>query len=113
LYKSENQNDKALQLAFNLNSSCNPDGWYWNINHYVGNICTDNGEYSLAAEQFALSSNGISKIADVQADRMQNMHEQGYMTKPVNFNNWLEETRKSYITKIQELENLQDQAKSS
>lgn len=112
LYQLENQNDKALQLAFDLSSGCSPDGWYWNINHFVGNVYLDNGEFNLAAEQYALSLQGINRIIEVQTVRKQKLHEQGYMIKPADFISWEEEAKSSYVNIIHNLENLHAQASS-
>lgn len=106
LYQIENQNDKVLQLTLDLSSSCSPDGWYWNINQYVGKICFENNKISLANEQYELALEGIAKIIDVQSERMQILHEQGYMIKPADFSTWHEEAKESYVATIQELEKL-------
>ena len=54
----------------------------------------------------------IDKRIDVQAERNQLLHEQGYMFKPAEFISWHEETKKAYVAVINKLESLHVEALS-
>ena len=106
------RNEKAIDLSLKLASECSPDGWYWNINRFVGDICAQNGEWNLVAEQYDLSLKGIRRIVDHQSARMNVLYEQGYMIKPNGFVSWEDEALKSHTATIIEIEDLLMQSRS-
>ncbi|MEN8251865.1 MAG: tail fiber domain-containing protein [Bacteroidota bacterium] len=106
LYQMEEQNEKVLQLALDLATKISPDGWYWNINRYTGDIYMQNSKYNIAAEQYELSLKGIRRIIEVQSKRLMILFEQGYMVKHSGFISWEEEALKPHAATLDEIENL-------
>ena len=62
LYQLHGKKVKALDLSLKLASNISPDGWHWNINRHVVDICIQKGEWNSAAEQYELSMKGIRRI---------------------------------------------------
>ena len=111
LYQFENQNEKAMQLSLDLAASCSPDGWYWIFNRYAGNICSQNGEFSLAAEQYELALKGIKKTIEIKSERLSLLYEHGNMIKRSDFVSWDEAALKPFAAIIDEIEGLLNQAR--
>jgi tetratricopeptide (TPR) repeat protein len=112
LYRIEDNTDKALQLSLELANKSSPDGWYWNINRYAGDICLKMGKYGLAAEQYELSLAGINRMIAIQSDRYERLYEQGNVVKHANFSSWEEEAANLHFGTIKEIEDLLSQARN-
>lgn len=112
LYQLQDKKDKAEKLALELVSICSPDGWYWNINRYVGDICAKNDRWDLAAEQYELVLKSVRKSVAYQVQRLQTLYEAGYMIKPDDFISWEDQAFKSQEANIVKLEELLKEARS-
>jgi len=106
LYQLQDKKDKAEKLALELVSICSPDGWYWNINRYVGDIHAANGQWSMAAMQYDLALQGLQKLVAKQAQRQEALYQAGYVMKPGDFISWKDQALKFQEANIVKLEEL-------
>ena len=112
LYQQVGENEKAILLSLKLASECSPDGWYWKINRFIGDICSENSEWNLAAEQYDLSLKGIRRFVESKSVEMKILHEDGYLVKPIDFVSWKNEAMKPFASTIDQIEDLVDQSRS-
>jgi len=112
LYQQVGENEKAISLSLKLASECSPDGWYWKINRFIGDICSENSEWNLAAEQYDLSLKGIRRFVESKSVEMKILHEDGYLVKPIDFVSWKNEAMKPFASTIDQIEDLVDQSRS-
>ncbi|HET6559057.1 MAG TPA: tetratricopeptide repeat protein [Prolixibacteraceae bacterium] len=104
LYIKQNRIEEAITIGSKLVQQCSPDGWYWNINEFVGNIYATNNLPTLAYEQYDKSINGIKEKSKIQAIRMDALLSIGNAMKPENFVTWddvILKSNKGWIDKIE------------
>lgn len=70
---------------------CSPDGWYWDINIYVGDIYAQHDLVIKANEQYELSIKGINERCKNLSQRMEVFYEKGLIIKPKNLISWEDE----------------------
>jgi len=112
LYATQNMYDKAISLGISLVSSISPDGWYWNVNKYVGSILLKNGDNTRAIEQFELARNGLQKQSLNMSKRLENLNNNQLVVKPESFISWDDQARQYFINDITNIENLLQEARS-
>jgi hypothetical protein len=112
LYQLQNDKDKAIKEGLALVSLCSSDGWNWDINRFVGDICAENGQWDLAAIQYNLALQGINKQILIQAQRLSTLYESGNAFKSDHFISWEDEAFKFQKDNIDELEKLLKEANS-
>jgi len=112
LYQLQGEQEKAVTTGLALVLLCSPDGWYWNINRHVGDICAKNDQWVVAAEQYELALQGVRNLVEVQAQRLQALYEAGYMMKPDGFISWEDQALESQEANIVKLEELLEEARS-
>lgn len=100
MYIMQKRNDEVINLVKRFVTNCSSDGWYWNINHYVGDIFSQNNEWNLTSDQYNLSLLGIRRIIKDQASRKDTLFKLGNMIKPNNFVSWEDESLKFYSSTI-------------
>jgi hypothetical protein len=108
LYLMQKNKDKVLDLSKRIELECSPNGWYWNINKYLGNIYSQFNLLELASEQYDLSIKGIRERSKSEGIRLNTLFEKGYVIKPKDFISWEDEALKSHLNTISEIKDLQD-----
>lgn len=104
LYVKQNRIEEAITICSKLVQQCSPDGWYWNINEFIGNIYATNNFPTLAYEQYDKSINGIKEKSKIKAIRMDALLSTGNAMKPENFVSWddvILKSNKGWIDKIE------------
>lgn len=109
LYLHSGRIEEALSICSKLGSECSPDGWYWNINKFIGNIYAKYDKPALAKEQYDISISGINKIFINQDIRMNALLREGNAIVPDNITSWKEEALKPYSVYLIEIERLKNQ----
>jgi len=64
LYQSQGQKDEAIATGLALASICSPDGWHWDINRQVGDLCAKNDHWAEAEKQYQLALEGCRKVIE-------------------------------------------------
>jgi hypothetical protein len=104
--------EKVVTTGMELVSICSSDGWYWNINQHIGDICAKKGRWDIAAEQYDLALQGIRKKIGEQTQRLEALFVEGCMMKPDNFISWEDQALKPQESYIRKLEDLLEEARS-
>jgi predicted negative regulator of RcsB-dependent stress response len=110
-YSKQNENEKLIELSNKVVIECSPDGWYWHINKYLGDIYAKHNYSTKASEQYDLAIKGILERSKNQSKRMEDFYEKGLAIKPENFVSWEDEALKFYSGDIAEIKKLQKSLK--
>ncbi|NLD47074.1 MAG: hypothetical protein GX660_07725 [Clostridiaceae bacterium] len=108
LYSQQNEIANVKKLSSKIVSECSPDGWYWNINKYVGDIYAKNNLKNLAIEQYDIAIDGIKNKSKKKGNRLNVLYQEGYVIKSKNFTSWEDEAIKSKSNTISEIKLLRD-----
>ena len=106
LYSQIKNVKKAMEISSKLSLELSPDGWYWNVNKYLGDIYVQNGMKDLALSQYNLSIKGIEDRIKCKSIRMEELFKQWYVIKPDSFRDWKDEVSKSYSHILLDINNL-------
>ena len=75
LYQSQGEKAKAVTTGLALASNCSPDGWHWDINRRVGDLCAKNDRWAEAEKQYQLASKGCRKVIEDFISRKEALRE--------------------------------------
>ena len=107
-YEATRQNDKAVATGLALAGACSRDGWYWNVNRRVGDVCKRNNRLTEAEKQYQLALQGCRRFITNRIARKKVLDELGFIVKSPNFVSWehMVREREGWDKVIAELEAL-------
>lgn len=112
LYSQQGNIEKFKYFSSKIVEEVSPDGWYWNINRYIGKLYAKNELPKLALNQYNLSMIGIQEKIEKQGIRMEALYKNGNLQKSNNFTNREDEAKKSnFVYDISEIKLLKTQLK--
>ncbi|MFC1526666.1 FlgD immunoglobulin-like domain containing protein [Candidatus Latescibacterota bacterium] len=82
LYADQGEPDRAASVALEWMNALSPDGMYWQNNKNVGNLLSEIGHWTEAAQQYAIAKAGLERYIDDGVERCALFYRLEFGTEP-------------------------------
>jgi len=108
LYIQQNNIEDATKIADKLSAEVTPDGWYWDLNRYLGDFYAKNNKTNKATLEYDRAIQGINNKIVRDTERLPVLYDNGYLIKPKNFISWEDAAQRQQINNIIEINELKN-----